>query len=105
MNTFEPLHDLVVIRPDALGEETTEGGLVVQRALEVVPTSGVVLAVGPGVLTLMGERVACTVKPGDVVYFAPYGATEMTIDWDGEEDVDVLLWPESALSGYERGAS
>jgi chaperonin GroES len=80
---IKPLHDRVVVkRLDA--EEKTKSGIIIPDNAKEKPQQGLVLAVGPGKWNEDGdERLPLSVKVGDKVLFAKWGANEVKID--GEE--------------------
>ncbi|MFW5751000.1 MAG: co-chaperone GroES [Planctomycetota bacterium] len=84
--SIQPLDDrVVVIRTEP--EEATAGGIILPENAKEKPQEGKVVAVGPGKQLDSGERATPDVKVGDVVLFAKYGGTEITVDG---EDVIVL---------------
>lgn len=86
-----PLRDQVIIEPQS-PEETTKSGIVIpDTADRDRPEQGKVVAVGPGRID-DGERIKPEVKKGDLVLFAKYGPTEITIDGK-----DYLIAKESDL--------
>jgi len=85
----------IAIRPDEI-ETERESGLIVQTQRKELPTEGIVLAVGPGLITLMGERVPLTVEVGDRVTFEPLRCSRIGLGGDeiyilDEEDVLAIL--------------
>jgi len=90
---IKPLSNHIFI--EALGEEkTTKSGIVLRETAEKEkPVKGKVSAIGPGKLNDKGERVAMSVKVGDVVLFKKYGPDEIEIEGKkylvGDED-DIL---------------
>lgn len=81
MTTIHPQGDRILIRPTPQ-EEQTAGGIIIAAAKEF-PTSGTVIATGPGPKTDDGGRLPLDVAVGDVVYFAKHTWTE--IECDGEK--------------------
>ena len=75
-----PLEDRVVILPSEDGE-TMRGGLYIPDTAKEKPTSGEVIAVGPGRFE-KGARVPMDVKIGDKVIYGKYSGTPYTIDGD-----------------------
>ncbi|MGI6590819.1 MAG: co-chaperone GroES [Eggerthellaceae bacterium] len=74
-----PLGDRVLIRQDE-AEETTASGLYLASESKEKPQSGYVVAVGEGKHDKDGNLIPMTVKEGDHVVFAKYGATEVEVD-------------------------
>ena len=68
-------------------EQKTKGGLIVPDSAKEKSQRGKVVAVGSGRTLDSGERVKPEVKAGDVVYFAKYGGTEVSLD---NEDYTIL---------------
>ena len=83
---IKPLADRVVIKPSE-AEEKTAGGIIIPDTAKEKPQRGTVVAVGPG-----KNNEPLTVKEGDVVLYAKYAGTEISID--GE---DYLIMRESDL--------
>ncbi len=73
MINIKPLHDRIVIEPNA-EEQKTSSGIIMSTGKEK-PQSGTVIAVGTG-----KENEQMTVKPGDVVLYGKYTGTEITIE-------------------------
>lgn len=81
MEAVRPIFDRVLVkRDDALSE--TSSGIVLGKSAER-PTSGRVVAVGPGRFMENGETEPLSFQVGDVVMFGKYGGTEVT--FRGEE--------------------
>ena len=79
---LKPLNDRVLVKRLEV-EEKTAGGIYIPDSAKEKPLKGEVVAAGPGKLDDNGERVAMTVKVGDVVLFAKYAGSEVALD--GEE--------------------
>lgn len=88
--SVQPLGDRVVVRV-AESESVTASGLVIPETAGDRPQRGTVVAAGPGRYE-DGTRVPMLVAEGDVVVFAKYGGTEVTVD--GE---DLLILRESDI--------
>lgn len=78
---LKPLNDRVLVKRLEM-EEKTAGGIYIPDSAKEKPMKGEVVAVGPGKLDDAGERVAMTVKEGDLVLFAKYAGTEVSVDGD-----------------------
>ncbi len=76
---LKPLADRLVVRP-LEKDDKTRGGIILPDTVKEKPQEGEVVAVGPGRLSDDGKRVAMEVKVGDIVIYAKYGGTEITID-------------------------
>ncbi len=90
---FKPLSNRVFLEP-LEEEKTTKSGIVLPDTAEKEkPVKGKVLAVGPGKVSEKGERIAMSVKVGDMVLFKKYGPDEIEIEGKkylvGDED-DIL---------------
>jgi chaperonin GroES len=81
---LKPLEDRVVVKP-LEQEETTISGLVIPDTAKEKPTTGLIVAVGPGKFE-DGARVPMDVKTGDKVIYSKYGGNEWK-DRDGVEYV------------------
>lgn len=83
-----PLHDRVIVMPDA-AEEVTEGGIIIPDTAKEKPQRGVVMASGKGLKDLPNET-----KAGDVVMYGKYAGQE--IDYEGKtymimRETDILV--------------
>jgi len=78
---LEPLSDRVVVKPIER-EEKTKSGIFLPDTAKERPQEGKIIAVGPGRLSEDGKRIAMDIKVGDVVLYAKYGGTEITVDDD-----------------------
>ncbi len=90
---FRPLHDRVVVT--RIEEDTkSAGGIIIPDTATEKPSTGKVLAVGPGERREDGTITPPDVKAGDTVLFGKWSGTEVKID--GEE---VLIMKESDIMG------
>ncbi len=90
---LKPLLDRVVIK--RLAEENkTAGGLIIPDTAKEKPSTGEVVAVGPGGRDEDGKIVAMTLKVGDKVLFGKWSGTEIKIN--GE---DLIIMKESEVFG------
>ncbi|MBN2492202.1 MAG: co-chaperone GroES [Planctomycetes bacterium] len=76
---LRPIDDRVVIEPME-GEEVTAGGIVLPDTAKEKPVQGKVAAVGPGRLLDNGERLAPSVKKGDIVIYGRYAGSDVKIE-------------------------
>jgi len=83
---INPLDDRVVIEQHE-AEERTSGGIVLPEQAKEKPTSGTVVAVGPGKLLETGNRGPLSVKVGHEVYYGKYAGTEVKI---GSKEYTIL---------------
>ncbi len=74
--TATPLHDRVIVKPDA-AEEKTSGGIIIPDSAKERPSKGTVVSAGPG-----KKDEPTTVKTGDKILYGKFAGTE--IDFDGE---------------------
>ena len=88
---FRPLHDRVVVRR-VTEEARSRGGIIIPDTAQEKPTTGEVVAVGPGARDEDGTLVPLVVKPKDKVLFGKWGGNEVKID--GE---DLLIMKESDI--------
>ena len=84
---LKPLDDHVVVEPIVQEEKTSSGLYLPDMAHKDKPQTGKVIAVGTGRLLDNGTRVASEVKVGDVVVFAKYSGSDVTLD---EKDYIIL---------------
>ena len=90
---LKPLLDRVVIK--RLAEENkTAGGLIIPDTAKEKPSTGEVVAVGPGGRDEDGKAMAMTLKVGDKVLFGKWSGTEIKIN--GE---DLIIMKESEVFG------
>jgi chaperonin GroES len=61
-------------------EEKSSGGIILPEAAQERPREGTVIAVGPGEIGDDGEPMGMSVDEGDVVIYASFGGTEVSID-------------------------
>ena len=76
---LQPLNDRLLVKR-LESEEKTAGGLYIPDTAKEKPSKGQVVAVGPGKVDDNGNRVALTVKKGDMVLFNKYAGTEVKLD-------------------------
>lgn len=91
---IEPLHDNVVVMPFAKEEVRKSGLIVADTSSHKKSVQGEVVAVGTGKRMDDGSIAPMSVKVGDKVVFAEYGAEDVEID--GEE---YLMMSENKILG------
>jgi len=79
---LEALFNAVIVKPIE-AEETTYGGIIVPDLGKEKNETGIVVSVGPGQNTQMGNFLATTLKVGDRVVLPTMGFTKLP--HDGEE--------------------
>jgi len=95
---LRPLGDHILVKPGE-AEQVTASGLVLPDTAQKKPREGEVLAVGSGRLLESGQRAPMEVSVGDVVVYAQYGGTEVTVD--GE---DYVILDEGSVLAVKTGA-
>ena len=76
---LKPLSNrLLVERTDS--EETTSSGIIIPDSAKEKPQEGKVVSVGPGSRDKEGEVVPMEISIGDLVLFAKYGGTDVTLE-------------------------
>ena len=89
---FKPLGDRALVKL-VEREETTPSGIVLPDTAKEKPQTAKVVAVGEGKLDKDDQRVPVEVSQGDVIVFAKYSGTEISLD--GEDymilDADDIL--------------
>lgn len=91
--TFRPLHDRVLVSR-LESQETTKGGIIIPDTAKEKPMEGKVVAVGTGYHSEDGKVRPLAVKEGDVVVFAKWSGTEITVD-----GTEYLVMKESDIMG------
>ena len=76
---LKPLGDRLIVRAIEEEEKTASGILLPDSAKEK-PTSGKVIAVGPGKLDEKGKAMTLDVKVGQTVYYGKYSGTEVEVE-------------------------
>lgn len=72
---LKPLNDRVLIKISE-AEEKTAGGLLLTEASKDKPSTGVVVAVGPGPLDEEGKRKPLTLSAGNTVMYSKYAGND-----------------------------
>jgi chaperonin GroES len=89
---FKPLGDRALVKI-VEREETTASGIVLPDTAKEKPQTAEVVSVGEGKVDKDGQRVPLEVSQGDVIVFAKYSGTEISLD--GEDymilDADDIL--------------
>mgnify|MGYP003574734700 CR=1 FL=1 len=75
---IKPLADRVIVQP--MERETMKGNIIIPDTAKEKPQQGKIVAVGPGVVSDSGDRVAPEVSTGDVVLYGKYSGTEVNVD-------------------------
>lgn len=79
MIQFKPLLDRVLIKR-VEEENKTAGGLIIPDTAKEKPSTGIVVAVGPGGRDESGKAAPMTVKAGDRVLFGKWSGTEIKLN-------------------------
>jgi chaperonin GroES len=90
---IRPLHDRVVVRRIAPGEQA-RGGIIIPDTARERPQEGEVVAVGEGKYRTDGVRQSLDVRAGDRVIFGKHSGSEIKLD--GEE---LLIMREDEIFG------
>ena len=90
---IRPLHDHVVVRRIAEGEQE-RGGIIIPDTARERPQEGEVVAVGEGKYRIDGARQSLDVRASDRVLFGKYSGSEIGLD--GEE---LLIMREDEIFG------
>ena len=80
--TLKPLFDNVLIRP-LEAEVKTASGIILPDNAQEKPTMGEIIAVGPGRVTIKGEKEPMVVKVGQKVMYKDWGGNKVKLN--GEE--------------------
>ena len=88
--TLKPLGDRLVVEP--ITDELTPGGLALPETAKEEPQRGIVIAVGPGSRSGLGERMKMGIKRGNKVLFARYGGSSLK-----HEGKDLLILQEDEI--------
>ncbi len=76
---LRPLHDRIIVK--RLEEERkTSGGIVIPDTAAETPSTGEVVAAGPGKTDEHGKLVAMGVKVGDKILFGKYSGQEFKLE-------------------------
>src|SRR4029450_1443604 len=95
---ISPLHDRVIIRRIAEGEQA-RGGIIIPDTARERPQEGEVVAIGGGKYRPDGARQSRDVRAGDRVLFGKYSGSEIKLD--GEE---LLIMREDEIFGIVKRA-
>lgn len=77
---IKPILDRVIVEPEVV-QEKTAAGLYIPDTAKEKPQRGTVLAVGDGKKAdQTGVHIPLNVKVGDLVLYAKYSGTEITVD-------------------------
>lgn len=82
----KPLHDRVIVQPEA-AEQKTASGIIIPDTAKEKPQKGIIVAVGAG-----KKDEPMTVKLGDKVLYGKYSGTELTY-----EGVEYMIMRESDI--------
>lgn len=91
--SFRPLHDRVLVRR-LEQQETTKGGIIIPDSAKEKPMEGEIVAVGTGYHSEDGTTRPLAVKQGDIVVFAKWSGTEITVD-----GTEYIVMKESDIMG------
>jgi chaperonin GroES len=81
-NKIQPLFDNVLIKP-LEAELRTASGIILPETAQQKPQTGEVIAVGPGRVTIKGEKEPMVVKVGQKVVYKKWGGSDVKLN--GEE--------------------
>ena len=91
MAKVKPLGDRVLVKP-VDEEEQVKGGIIIPDTAKEKPSRGEIVAVGDGKSDDSGNKVALSVKAGDIVLYGKYSGTEVNLD-----DEEYLIMPEGDI--------
>ena len=74
-----PLHDRIIVRRLAEGEQKS-GAIIIPDTAKEKPQRGEVIAAGNGKVTDKGKRIPLDVKAGDLILFGKYTSQEVKLD-------------------------
>lgn len=80
---LQPLHDFVLVKPEAAETKTPSGIIIPDTAKQEKATFGRVIAVGPGRFGDEGDLIPMRVTVGAKVYFSP--GWENEVEYAGEK--------------------
>lgn len=95
---IKPLEDRILVKPLEATEQK-KGGIIIPDTAKEKPEEGKVVAMGPGKVLENGQRKNLEVKKGDIVLFAKYSGTEVTV----EGDKHLILREDDVLAVVENG--
>jgi chaperonin GroES len=75
---LKPLKDRVLVEP-LPAEEMTKSGIVLPESAKEKPAEGKIVALGTGISTKEGKKIAFEVKVGDKVLYGKYAGDEIKI--------------------------
>jgi chaperonin GroES len=76
---LRPLQDRVIVKQQE-AEQKTKSGIFLPDAAKEKPTTGKVIAVGPGKLDDNGKPMELPVRVGDTVYYGKWSGTEVEVE-------------------------
>ena len=81
---WNPIGDQVLLKIEKTSEKTKGGIILVDRDMQF--NAGEVVAVGPGLFTMTGDRIPMSVAPGDTVmiYKSNLGENKSIVIDDGD---------------------
>ncbi|MBT7074910.1 MAG: co-chaperone GroES [Anaerolineae bacterium] len=88
--TLRPLGDRVVV--ELIKDDFSAGGIALPETAKDEPQRGFVLAAGPGLRSVSGERMTMDVVVGDEILFARYGGSSLK-----HEGKDLLILREDEI--------
>jgi len=77
---LEPISDNIIVSAEKKEAKTASGIILPDSAEKEKPEIGKVISVGPGKMSMHGERVKMQVKKGDTVLFSKYSPQEVKLD-------------------------
>jgi chaperonin GroES len=80
---LQPLHDFVLVKPEAVETTTPSGIIIPETAKQEKATFGRVVAVGPGRFGDEGDLIPMRTTVGAKVYFSP--GWENEVEYAGEK--------------------
>jgi chaperonin GroES len=76
---LRPLGDRIIVKNTG-AKDTTKGGILLPDTAQEKPTTGEVIAAGPGRTLDNGQTAPIEVQAGDKVVYQKYGGTEVKVD-------------------------
>ena len=104
---IQPLHDRVIVKRIAEGEQV-RGGIIIPDSAKEKSQEGEVIAAGLGKYREDGSRQSLDVNTGDRVLFGKYGGSEIKVNGEDllimrEEEILGIITRAGAAAGGKKG--
>jgi chaperonin GroES len=90
---LKAVNDRIIVEPEEVQDTITGSGIIIPDTTKAkeqeAVRKGKVLDVGPGMITVSGERVVPKISKGAIIVYQPYAKTELVVN---KKTLHIIRW-------------